>query len=113
MGDMPTYIAPVLNKRTIRLMVQRPECVGMFMAIVSEIHHTDEEITTRKFDSKDWTTSVGIKRLTEEHGCSVKSARRQLDRLVEIGVITINVESIPEIITLTLDDTNLSKTRHG
>ena len=112
LDDMPTHIAPVLNSRTMRLMGQQ-DCFGMFSVIVSEIHHTNEEITTRAFDSRDWTTSVGIKRLTERLGCSNKSARRQLDRLVEIGVISLNVESVPEVISLTLDDTNLSNPRHG
>ena len=106
-NNIPTHICPGLNSRTMRLMNQRTRCIGMFMVIVSEIHHTDEEITTREFDSRDWATSVGINRLAEALGCSVKSARRQLNRLVQIGVISLNCESIPEVITLTLDDTNL------
>lgn len=106
-NNIPTHICPGLNRKTMRLMNQKPGCIGMFMVIVSEIHNTDEEICTREFDSRDWMTSVGINRLTEVLGCGVKSARRQLDRLVQIGVISMNVESIPEVITLTLDDTHL------
>ena len=112
LDEIPTHIVPMLNNTTMRLMNQQ-DCFGMFMLIVSEIHHTNEEITTRAFDSRDWTTSVGIKRLIQRLGCSNKKARRQLDRLVEIGVISLNVESIPEVITLTLNDTNLRKPRHG
>ena len=106
-NNIPTHICPALNSRTMRLMNKYPACIGMFMVIVSEIHNTDEEIYTREFDSRDWTTSVGIKSLSEALGCGVKSARRQLDRLVQVGVISLNVELIPEVITLTLDDTNL------
>jgi hypothetical protein len=110
--EIPTYIVPMLNTRTMRLMNQQ-DCFGMFMTIVNKIHNTDEEITTRAFDSRDWTTSVGIKSLIQGLGWSNKKARRQLDRLVQMGVISLNCESIPEVITLTLDDTNLRKPRHG
>ena len=112
LDEIPTYIVPMLNNRTMLLMNQQ-DCFCMFMLIVSEIHNTNEEILTRAFDSRDWTTSVGIKGLIHRLGCSNKKARRQLDRLVEIGVISLNVESIPEVITLTLDDKNLRKPRHG